>query len=116
MPKPMQSLADFKRCAKPGTQFLRRFPGQNIKPRLVTVAYAQSNAIVFPPNGCEATAEILARIAENPHRHGSWFWFPKASQCRFENGEMIVIGLSGEPVIAFNPASAATQTEGETYA
>ena len=58
MPKPMQSLADFKRRAKPGAQFLRSFPGQAVRPRIVTVAYAQSNAVVFPPNGYEATAEI----------------------------------------------------------
>ncbi len=104
MPKPMQSLADFKRRAKPGAQFLRRFPGQNTKPRLVTVAYAQSNAVVFPPNGYEATAEILARIAENPQRHGSWFHFPKAGRCRFEDGEMIVLDSEGRPSIGFKPA------------
>jgi len=104
MTKPMQSLADFKRRAKPGAQFLRRFPGQVIEPRIVTVAYAQSNAVVFPPNGCEATAEILARIAENPQRHGSWFWFSKARRCRFEDGEMIVLDSEDRPSIAFKPA------------
>ncbi len=87
----MQSLADFRRRAKPGAQFLRSFPGQAVKPRIVTVAYAQSNAVVFPPNGYEATAEILARIAENPQRHGSWFHFPKAGRCRLGDGEMIVL-------------------------
>ncbi|MGO9474456.1 MAG: hypothetical protein ACLPWS_13805 [Rhodomicrobium sp.] len=104
MTTPMQSLADFKRRAKPGAQFIRRFPGQDIKPRLVTVAHVQSNAVVFPPNGYEAIAEVLARVAENPHRHGSWFWFPKAGRCRFEDGEMIVLDSEDRPFIAFKPA------------
>ncbi len=60
--------------------------------------------MVFPPNGYEATAEILARIAENPQRHGSWFWFPKAGRCRFEDGEMIVLDSEGRPSIGFKPA------------
>jgi hypothetical protein len=105
MTKPMQNLADFKRRAKPGARFLRTFPGQAVKPRIVTVAYVQSNAAVFPPNGCEATPEILARIAENPQRHGSWFWFPKAGRCRFEDGAMIVLDQEKRPVIAFMPVS-----------
>ena len=105
MTMPMQSLADFKRRAKPGAKFIRRLPGTDIKPRLVTVAHAQSNAVAFPPNGCEATEEILARVAENPHRHGSWFWFPKAGRCRFEDGEMIVLDSEDRPTIAFKPAS-----------
>ncbi len=98
----MQNIADFKRRAKPGAQFLRSFPGQSIKPRIVTVAHAQSNAVVFPTG--EATAEEMARVAKNPARYGSWFHFPKASRCRFESGELIVIGLSGEPLIALKPA------------
>ena len=105
MPAPMQTLADFKRLAKPGAQFLRSFPSQTVKPRIVTVAYVQSNAVVFPPSGTEPTPEILARIAENPHRFGSWFWFPKAGRCRFENGEMIVLDSEGRPFIAFKPVS-----------
>jgi len=115
MTKPMQSLADFKRRAKPGAQFLRTFPGQPIKPRIVTVAYVQSNAIVFPPTGCEPTPEILARIAENPQRHGSWFQFPKAGRCRFEDGAMIVLDQEGRPFIAFKPVcSAETSPRGQT--
>ena len=94
MPKPMQSLADFKRHAKPGAEFLRRFVDQTIQPRLVIVAYVQGNAVVFPPIGCGATPEILARIAENPHRHGSSFWFPKASRCRFK-AAMFVLDQEG---------------------
>jgi hypothetical protein len=105
MPKPMQTLADFKRRAKPGAQFLRTFPGQTVQPRIVTVAYVQSNAIVFPPSGIEPTPDVLARIAENPQRHGSWFWFPKAGRCRFEDGAMIVLDSEGRPVIAFKPVS-----------
>ncbi|MGO8777760.1 MAG: hypothetical protein ACLQKK_02410 [Rhodomicrobium sp.] len=102
MTAPMQTLADFKRLAKPGALFLRRFPGMNVESRLVTVAHAQSNAVVFPTG--EATAEEMARVAKNPARYGSWFQFPKASRCRFESGELIVIGLSGEPLIALKPA------------
>jgi len=112
MQKPMQTLADFKRLAKPGAQFLRSFPGQAVKPRIVTVAYVQSNALVFPPSGTEPTREILARIAENPHRCGSWFWFPKASRCRFQDGEMIVLDSEGRPFIAFKPVSAAEAQPG----
>ncbi len=105
MPEPMQTLADFKRLAKPGAQFLRSFPGQTVKARIVTVAYVQSNALVFPPSGTDPTPEVLARIAQNPQRHGSWFWFPKAGRCRFEDGEMIVLDPDGHPLIAFKPAS-----------
>lgn len=105
--KPMQTLADFKRRAKPGAQFLRRFPGTGQKSRVVTVAYTQSNAVVFPPNGCDVTPENLARIAENPNRHGSWFWFPKAARYRFEDGETIVLDQEGRPFIAFKPVSGA---------
>ena len=47
--------------------------------------------------------ELLARVAENPHRCGSWFWFPKAARCRFEDGEMIVLDQEGRPFIAFKP-------------
>jgi hypothetical protein len=107
MQKPMQTLADFKRRAKPGAQFLRRFLGQAVQPRIVTVAYAQSNAVVFPPTGTDPTPEVLARIADNPQRHGSWFWFPKAGRCRFEAGEMIVLDSEGRPFIAFKPVSSA---------
>ncbi len=114
MTKPMQSLADFKRRARPGAQFLRCFPGQSIKPRIVTVAYAQTNAIVFPPNGCEATAEILARVAAHPHC-GSWFHFPRASRCHFENGEMIVLDSEGRPFISFQPVPATAKAEGESH-
>ncbi len=113
MPQLMQSLADFKRRAKPGAQFQRRFPGQATAPRIVTVAYVQSNAIVFPPNGWEATAEILARIAQNPHRHGSWFYFPSAKRCRFEYGEMTVLDSEGRPFIAFKPLAPAPGCEGD---
>jgi hypothetical protein len=105
MPKPMQTLADFKRRAKPGARFVRRFVDQNIQPRLVIVAYAQSNAVVFPPSGWEPAPELLARIAENPHRYGSWFEFPKASRCRFKDGEMIVLDHEGKPFIAFKPVT-----------
>jgi hypothetical protein len=105
MSKPMQSLADFKRLAKPGAQFLRSFPGQATQSRIVTVAYVQSNAIVFPPSGTKPTPEVLARIAENPQRHGSWFWFPRASRCRFEDGAMIVLDSEDRPFIAFQPIS-----------
>ena len=111
MTTPMQTLADFKRRAKPGAQFIRRFVDQNIPPRHVIVAYAQSNAVVFPPSGWEPTSEILARIAENPHRYGSWFEFPKASRCRFEDGEMIVLDHEGRPFIAFKPVTGVETVE-----
>ena len=97
----LHSLADFKRCARPGARFLRRFPEDDVKPRVVTVAHAQSNAVAFPPG--EATAEAMARVAANPHRHGSWFYFPKASECRFDGGEMIVVTPEGHARIAFRP-------------
>lgn len=104
MTKPMRTLADFKRRAVLGAQFVRSFPGQAKEPRLVTVAHVQTNAVVFPPVGCQATPEILAHIAENPQGRGSWFHFPMARRCRFENGEMIVLDLEGRPYIAFKPA------------
>ena len=100
-----KALPILNAAQRPAPSCLRTFPGQAIKPRIVTVAYVQSNAAVFPPNGCEATREILARIAENPHRHGSWFWFPKASRCRFEGGAMIVLDQEQRPVIALMPVS-----------
>ena len=65
----------------------------------MTVAHAQSNAVVFPPG--DATPEAMARVAENPARCGSWFYFPKASCCRFERGEMIVLDQLDRPYIAF---------------
>ena len=95
----MQNLAEFKRLAKPGARFLRRFPGQDIAPRLVTVAHAQSNAVAFPTG--DATPEAMARVAEYPARCGSWFYFPKAAHCRFECGEMIVLDPFDRPMIAF---------------
>ena len=55
----MQSLAEFKRRARPGARFLRRFPGADIKPRFVTVAHAQTNAVVFPTG--EATPDAISR-------------------------------------------------------
>ena len=97
----LQSLADFKRFAKPGARFLRRFPNASAKPRIVTVAHVQSNAVAFPT--AEATAEEMARVAANAARHGSWFYFPKARDCRFEDGEMIVVTPEGHPLIAFRP-------------
>ena len=95
----LQSLADFKRFAKPGARFVRRFPDASAKPRIVAVAYAQSNAIAFPTG--EATPDEIERVAANPARHGSWFYFPKAKACRFEDGEMIVVNPEGHPLIAF---------------
>ncbi len=97
----LQSLADFKRCAKPGARFTRRFPGADTKARIVTVAHVQSNAVAFPPGA--ATPEEIARVAANPARHGSWFYFPKARDCRFEDGELIVVTPDGHPLIAFMP-------------
>lgn len=107
----LQSLADFKRFAKPGARFLRRFPGADTKSRIVTVAHTQSNAIVFPTG--EATADELARVAANPARHGSWFYFPKAKDCRFEDGEMIVVTTEGHPLIAFRPLGPDESIEAE---
>ena len=97
----LQSLADFKRFARPGARFLRRFPDAGAKPRIVTVAHAQSNAVAFPTG--KATPDEMARVAANPARHGSWFYFPKARACRFQRGEMIVVTPEGHPLIAFRP-------------
>ena len=77
------------------------FLAQTPNPGIITVAHTQSNAIVFPTG--EATADELARVAANPARHGSWFYFPKAKDCRFEDGEMIVVTTEGHPLIAFRP-------------
>ena len=71
MNPPLKNLADFKMRAVPGARFLRSFPGRDAPSRIVTVAYAQSNAVVFPPNGVEPTPDILRRIADNPGRNGS---------------------------------------------
>jgi hypothetical protein len=101
MIEPLRSLADFKRRARPGARFLRHFPKGDAKPRIVTVAHAQSNAVAFPAG--EATAEEMARVVANPNRHGSWFYFPKAKECRFEDGEMIVVTPEGNARIAFRP-------------
>lgn len=109
--RPLKSLADFKRRAQVGARFVRSFPGQEVQGRIVTVAYVQSNAIVFPPSHDEATPEVLARVAENPQRHGSWWYFPKADRCRFEDGQMIVLDLEDRPLIAFRPLD-----DGETQA
>ena len=106
MVKPLKNLADFKRRAVPGARFLRCFPGRETPSRIVTVAYAQSNAVVFPPAGVEPTPEILKRIADNPGRNGSRFWFPKAKHCRFEDGAMIVLDSEDRPVIAYAPIAA----------
>ena len=97
----LQSLADFKRFARPGARFVRRFPDAGAKSRIVTVAHAQSNAVAFPTG--MATPDEMARVAANPARHGSWFYFPKARDCRFEDGEMIVVTREGRPLIAFRP-------------
>jgi hypothetical protein len=105
MPKPMQSLADFKRRAKPGARFERRFLSDPVKPRIVTVAYTQSNAAVFVPQGFEPAPEILAEIAQNPQAYGSWFYFPKARACRFKDGELIALDSEGRPFLAFKPVS-----------
>jgi hypothetical protein len=106
MVQPLKNLADFKRRAVPGARFLRSFPGRDTPSRIVTVAYAQSNAVVFPPAGVEPTPDILRRIADNPGRNGSWFWFPKAGRCRFEDGAMIVLDSEDRPVIAYAPIAA----------
>ncbi len=105
MPKPMQSLADFRRRAKPGDRFERRFLTDPAEPRIVTVACTQSNPTVFVPQGLDPTPEILAKIAQNPHAYGSWFYFPKAKACRFKNGELIVLDREGRPFLAFKPVS-----------
>jgi len=97
----LQSLADFKRFARPGARFLRRFPDSETRSRIVTVAHVQSNAVAFPTG--EASTDEIAHVAANPHRHGSWFYFPKAKHCRFEDGELIVVTPDGHPLIAFRP-------------
>ncbi|MFZ1102059.1 MAG: hypothetical protein WAN86_04305 [Hyphomicrobiaceae bacterium] len=104
----MKTLADFKRLCKEGAQFLRRIfsttsTGEPVKDRIVTIAYVQTNAIVFVPPPYEATPENIARVKENPHARGSWFHFPKASRCRFDQGEMIVFDQQGRDLIAFKP-------------
>lgn len=96
----MKSLADFKRKAIVGSRFLRRL--RDCPDRIVTVAYVQSNAVVFIPRDGK-----MERVQENPHRYGSWWRFPKASECRFENGELIWIHPEdGLEYIAFKPIDA----------
>ena len=87
----------FQAPRQPGARFKRRFLRDPVKPRIVTVAYTQSNATVFVPQGFEPTPEILAKIAQNPQRYGSWFYFPKAKACRFKDGELIVLDSEGRP-------------------
>jgi hypothetical protein len=110
----MKTLADFKRLCKEGAQFRRRAfgtssTGEPIKDRIVTVAYVQTNAIAFVPPPFDATREIIARVKENPHARGSWFYFPKASHCRFDQGEMIVFDQERRDTIAFKPVCISQQ-------
>jgi hypothetical protein len=99
MPKQIRSLADFKRRAQPGARFLRTLPGTG-STRVITVAYVQSNAVVFPVG--KATESEMQRLSGNPGS-GSWFWFPKAARCSFKDGEMTVANDRGQPIIAFKP-------------
>jgi hypothetical protein len=104
----MKTLADFKRLCKEGAQFHRRIfstssTGEPVKDRIVTVAYVQTNAVVFVPPPYAATPENIARVKANPGAHGSWFSFPKASRCRFDQGEMIVFDPQGRDTIALRP-------------
>ena len=78
MNPPLKNLADFKRRAVPGARFLRSFPGRDTPSRIVTVAYAQSNAVVFPPNCASSrrpTFSDASRTTPAATAHG--FGFPK---------------------------------------
>jgi hypothetical protein len=106
----MRTLADFKRLCREGAQFQRRSfgtssDGEPIKVRIATVAFVQTNAVAFVPAPCEPTPEIIAHIKQNPQGRGCWFYFPKASRCRFEQGEMIVSDREGRDTIAFKPVA-----------
>jgi hypothetical protein len=104
----MKTLADFKRLCTEGAQFHRRLfsttsTGEPIKDRVVTVAYVQTNAVVFVPPPYEATPENIAKVKQNPQARGSWFHFPKASRCRFDHDELIVFDAQGRDTIALKP-------------
>ena len=95
----MKSLSDFKRGCKPGAQFVRRFIGSgNLQEGVCTIAYVQTNAVVFVPPGLKYT---FKQVAEQPYVYGSWFYFPPAARCRFANGEIIISDRRGRDYIAF---------------
>ena len=64
MTQAMQSLADFKRFAKPALVFCRHFPGADTKSRIVTVADCKATRSSFRP--AIATADELARSQQIP--------------------------------------------------
>lgn len=103
----MKSLADFKRLAVEGTKFNRRCifdepNGSGVPDRIVQVVIRRSNAIVIPPsNAMGEVSTYLDLIRDNPEKYGSWFYFPKASECKFVDDEMIVIDFLGREYIAF---------------
>lgn len=107
----MKTLADFKKLARPGARFLRSFPGSEVPSRIVMVAVVRSNALVFPPGNAS-----VEHIRSNPEKHGSWFYFPKARNCRFENGAIVVMDDLGRDSIAFLPLADAEAGEQSGHA
>jgi hypothetical protein len=84
----MNSMADFKRLAIIGAQFERTFIGSDVPTSIRTVNHVQSNAVTFRADPDNPSAA---------HCNQSWFYFPKAKDCRFENGDLIVLDLQGNP-------------------
>jgi hypothetical protein len=88
---PITTLAAFKRALKPGTRWETRSSHRAPNDQLISiweekeVIHAQSNAVAFSI-GVSKTA--IAAGKQNPHRNGSWLWFPKASACTFTEGSL----------------------------
>jgi hypothetical protein len=70
----MNSMADFKRIAVVGAQFERTFIGSDVPNSIRTVNHVESNAVTFRADPGNPSAAPCNR---------SWFYFPKAKDCRF---------------------------------
>jgi hypothetical protein len=84
----MNSMADFKRLAVVGGQFERAFIDSNVPTSIRTVNHVQSNAVTFRADPGNPSAAPCNR---------SWFYFPKAKDCRFEDDTLVVLDLDGNP-------------------
>lgn len=80
-----KSLADFKRKMILGARVKRRWGNQ--EPLTGCVTTSQSNAVAFTYD-------------HNPVVE-SWLYYPKAKECRFEDGAMIIINEDGSCLLSY---------------